>query len=259
MQEIKEQAQRLVEFLKLRCDPVGVSYLKSEEELPEKVKRPKGRKVKITICQGVGWVKIYGWQVAIAKDDNLCLPAGLAFGFLKSKKYQTEDALSELMLEVGWVKKEALHDQEWFIIKDSFEYLLLEPLKKATKKPDVVLIYGNAAQIVKLIHGYSYHTGKGVKAKITGRLSCTESLIAPFLTNEPIVTLPGTGERIFSATQENELCFSVPYSLFDTVVSSLSEAGAKIGGNRYPFTSYLLYQPVFPVIYQDFTQKMQIE
>jgi len=256
LQEIKE---KFVEFLKLKTAPVGVSFLDTLENLPEKLRRPSAMGLKLTVCQAVSWSRFYNWRVLFTKEDLNCLPGGLVFNFMKSEKMKNEEALSKLMVEVGWVKEEVAENQKWTVLDKEIAGLLIEPLDKASRVPDVVVIYAESAQVARLAQGYGYISGKPIEVKLAGRVACAEYMILPCLENTPVITTPGAGDRIFSGVQDNELVFAAPHSLMKDILIGLQEAGSKIGTNRYPFPPYMLHEVKFPPIYEKLKENLGIK
>jgi uncharacterized protein (DUF169 family) len=258
MERLREKGENLQNFLHLKSHPVGVSFLEEGGDIPLKVRRPRDRGLAVTICQAMTWARVYGWAVAVKREDNLCIPAGLAFRFLESSKMSNAQALSRYMVEAGW-SSSLENTQDWHILDIPCSTLLMEPLRKAQVEPQVVVIYGDPSQIVKLIHGYSYTSNKRIQSRISGRVACSDCLIAPLILNEPVISIPGTGDRVFSATQDTELTLSLPYPLLNDMLKGMREAGKKIGGNRYPFVPYMLHQVQFPSMYEELARELGIE
>ena len=258
MERLRELGLKLTATLKLKSLPVGVSYLKEGNEPPSGARRPGDRGMRATLCQAMTWARIYGWTVAMGRRDNLCIPGGLAVNLLKSTRFSNSQVLSRFMVEVGWVSPEKAEEQEWHTLDLEYHTLLLEPLTKAQREPQLVVIYGDPSQIVKLIHGYSYSTGKGVIAKTSGRVACSDYLVAPLTSRTPIVTIPGTGDRVFSGTQDHEMVLAMPFHLLETTAHGLEKAGAQVGSNRYPFVPYMLHQVKFPPIYEKLAREMEV-
>ena len=259
MEKIKKATEELMSLLKLKTQPVALSYLPQGAEIPSKVRRPRDRKMKATLCQAMTWARVYGWRVAMEREDNLCIPGGLALNLLQSDKLSNHEVLSRYMVEVGWVSPEKAGEQEWYIMDLEYQTLLLEPLPKITREPHLVVFYGDPSQIVKLIHGYAYSTGRSVEARTSGRVACSDYLVAPHLLQAPVVTLPGTGDRVFSATQDHEMVFSLPFTLLGPTLEGLKKAGAQVGSNRYPFAPYMLHQVKFPPIYNELARQLGVE
>ncbi len=88
-------------------------------------------------------------------------------------------------------------------------------------------------------------------------MECDEYLIAPFKKQSPRVVIPGQGERIFAATQDDEMAFAVPGKYFLEFTKGLKEAGKAIGA-RYPVTPYQNFQPEFPKAHRELGKELGI-
>ena len=78
----QEPADFIQNNLRLKTFPVAVKFLKDKSTFPEKTRQPSmilGKRV--TICQGVTMARTYGWTVGLTKEDLICVPAMIAFGF----------------------------------------------------------------------------------------------------------------------------------------------------------------------------------
>ncbi len=257
---LAEEGKFFMETLRLKTFPVGVKFIRDPEEIPEKARRPSlFLKKRITICQGVTMARNYGWPVALMADDIICVPALLAFGMTPAPN--AEDELSTLFCEVGFKNDKELSMEELkgmsLLEKNEFKGILVFPLSKAKVEPDVIVIYGNPAQVSRLVQGATYGSSSRVSGSFGGKVECTEYLVSPFRTGEPRVVIPGLGDRIFSMTMDDEMVFSFPLSFLDNLVEGLREAGKRIGA-RYPITYYQNFQPEFPKVYKDLAKKLGI-
>ena len=78
----RDAAEFLRNDLRLRTQPIAVRFLKSEAEFPEKTLRPLSSLGKrVTICQAVTMARVYEWTVGVTREDLICVPAMIAFGF----------------------------------------------------------------------------------------------------------------------------------------------------------------------------------
>lgn len=125
-------------------------------------------------------------------------------------------------------------------------HVLLSPLSRASFEPDVVLVYGNSAQIHRLVMAVCYKTGRPVNAVFSERMGCLRAIIVSIQSGEYQITIPGSGERAFGFCGEDEIVFAIPRNRFEELLSGL-EGSQKAGGMRYP-TIYpaLLKSPLFP-------------
>jgi uncharacterized protein (DUF169 family) len=245
---------------RLKTLPLSVKYMKSHENFPEKTRRPaKDLGKRVTICQAVSMARIYGWTIGLTKEDLICVPAMIAFGF--SGAEDTGGTLGELFCEVGFHPEASAAAEEADSIckldNDEYPVILIAPLSKGLFEPDIVVFYGNPAQIIRLSQAVVHACGKRIAGSFGGKVECTEYLVAPFKTAAPRIAIPGLGDRVFSVTQDDELVLSIPGKLLSPMYRSLNVVGKKVG-IRYPVPSYLNYQPEFPPIYREMAGKLKL-
>jgi uncharacterized protein (DUF169 family) len=248
----KEAEEFLAKDLRLRTLPVAAKFLKDKAGFPEKTRQPSvAMKKRVTICMGVTMARVYGWTVGLTQEDLICVPAMIMFGFTEAKDQSA--TLAGLFCEINFSsdREKALGETSSMtrIANREYQALLLTPLSKSPEAPDTILLYGNPAQVMRLVQAYSYVAGERVAGHFGGKVECDEYLIAPFKTGKPRVAIPGMGDRIFSMTQDDEMVFALPGQALETLLQGLKEAGNKIGA-RYPVTFYQGFQPEFPKYYQ---------
>lgn len=253
-----EQAEKLRNELRLRTLPVAVNFLPAPAVFPEKTRRPSiFLNKRVTICQAVTMARVYGWSVGLTREDLICVPAMLAFGL--TPPVDQPATLGRLFCEVGFAptpeqaQREAAHLTR--LAAGAYGGLLLQPLAKATSTPEVVLCYGNPAQLMRLVQGYVYATGERVPASCGGKVECSEYLLAPLQTGQARLAIPGMGDRIFSMTQDDEMVFALPGALLPPLLTGLAQAGKNIGA-RYPITFYQNFQPEFPRYYTQLAREL---
>jgi len=252
-----DAARELKGALRLRTEPLGVAFLPEAAVLPDKTRRPSqafGKKV--TICQGVTMARVYGWAVGLTPEDLICVPAMLAFGLAPEPDPAQE--LTSLLCEVGFHPEEQSARQEVDSLSrfapQEIGALYLAPLDRLAREPDVVVVYGNPAQLMRLIQGAAFGLGERAHGDFGGKIECSSYLIGPHKTGQVRVVIPGAGDRIFSMTQDDELVVSFPARSLAAILHGMSEAGKKIGA-RYPVTFYQNFQPEFPQPYQERAKK----
>jgi len=257
--DYKSAAAQLKEALRLRTEPLGIAFLKDPAALPQ-TRRPSqvfGKKV--TICQGVTMARVYGWPVGLTREDLVCVPGMLAFGFTPAADPIME--LAKLFCEVGFNHEmgPALKEVEAMprFAPEEIAAIYLAPLDRLALDPDVVAVWGNPAQMMRLIQAANFSLGERVTGDFSGKVECASYLIAPFRTGKISVTIPGMGDRIFSMTQDDEMVTSFPAGLIGAVLNGLKEAGRKIGA-RYPISVYQNFTPAFPPMYEERAKKWGI-
>jgi uncharacterized protein (DUF169 family) len=250
--ELKEASEFISDNLRLRSFPVAARFLEDKAAFPEKTRQPSVAMGKrITICQAVTMGRLYGWTIGLTKPDLICVPAMITFGFTRASDQM--GTLGKLFCDVSLakdldtVRKET--DTMTCLESGKYEAIVIGPVQKAAFEPHSVAIYGNPAQIMRMIQAWVYMTGDRISSNMGGKVECSEYLIAPFENGKPRVVIPGNGDRIFSMTQDDEMVFAMPANGLEILVEGLKEAGKKIGA-KYPITFYQNYQPEFPKIYK---------
>jgi uncharacterized protein (DUF169 family) len=120
--------------------------------------------------------------------------------------------------------------------------VVYSPLEKTKIEPDVVLIYVNPAQLMRLVHGATHHAGRPLTSSFSGRAgSCTEGVIAAYQDNEPKIVVPGNGDRVWATCQDHEMLMAVPSQHVVGMVNGLEETHKR--GIRYPIPAYMRYEP----------------
>ena len=76
-------------------------------------------------------------------------------------------------------------------------------------------------------------------------MSCIVATVAPILTEECQVVLPGVGERVNAMTTPDEMAFAIPASKVERFVDGMA-AAYKMGVLRYPTPTWLRFQPQHP-------------
>jgi uncharacterized protein (DUF169 family) len=247
-QELTRTAEFIHNDLRLGTMPVAVKFFDEEPVWPAKTRRPlENLKIRITFCQAMTLARQYRWTVGLDHRDLACGPAMLLFGMTRVE--DPKETLAEFFTEVGWCADMKRARQEWsesgFYPLGRLKGVVFSPLAKALYRPDVVTMYGNPAQIMRLVQAWTYVTGEPVRGSFIGRGSCSEYLAAPHLQGRALAALPGQGDRAMSMTQDFELAFALPGSGLRDLVTGLKEAGRQVGA-RYPVAFYQKFEPEFP-------------
>ncbi|MCK4988144.1 MAG: DUF169 domain-containing protein, partial [Desulfobacterales bacterium] len=215
MADLKEVEQALNTYIRPLTFPLAIKMLKSEKEIPEKTRRPfQQMKIKVAICQGIGMARKLGWAVAMGKDDMHCALGAAPFGFFEGIDFFNEGNIAAGMFtaskEIG-KKEEDLIDR---FEHGLYSHIMVAPLNRAAFEPDLFMVYGNPAQIMRLVQGALYNEGGAVSSSSMGRLGCA-SIITVINNDECRYVVPGNGDRIFGMTQDYEMAFMIPVSKTD--------------------------------------------
>ncbi|MGC8720754.1 MAG: DUF169 domain-containing protein [Thermodesulforhabdaceae bacterium] len=260
MAEYQSWQEAIFGAVRSRSFPLSVKFLREGEEFPLEARRPgKVLGKRITICQAITMARIYGWAVGLDRSDIICVPAVLAWGMSGAQDARKE--MISLMLSVGFAQNEdvALSQIKSMILPREGEIsgITMAPLAKTSWDFDVVVIYGNPAQIMRIVQALRYLRPEEISGDFQGKIACVETLYAASATQKPRISIPGMGDRIFSMTQDDELAISLPVSYMPDLIKGLHDAGKPIGA-RYPVTFYQNFEPVFPKQYQEVAERLKL-
>jgi uncharacterized protein (DUF169 family) len=249
MAVVSDLDQALSKYVRPLTFPVAIKMLKTEDEIPERTRRPfQQMKKRIAICQGIGMARKYGWSIAMGKEDMACALGAAPFGFFKDTSFFEEGNMAEGMFTVS---KEVGKSEEELI--DRFEHetysdIRVAPLHRTAFEPDLYMMYGNPAQIMRLIQGVLYNVGGSVQSSAMGRLGCA-TIITTIEKEDSRYIVPGNGDRIFGMTQDDEMAFMLHPSDLDNLIDGLEKTHK--AGIRYPITSFFDFEPTMPPTYQE--------
>lgn len=240
----KEYMAKLSELIRPKTFPIGIKLLKSADEdyisKMEKVRRPKEE---IALCQLFSYARFYGWTILGTKEDNLCPAGEVALGFEKTPASMSSGAMfyGRYQGSLGAAKK--MSETIPRIEEEEFSALLAAPLNRFKQDPDLVLIYGNSAQMMRLIHGSLWKDGGRLYFGSSGEAVCADSVAKTYITQKPQLGIPCYGERRFGLTGDDELVMGIPYKMMGDVIEGLEKTHKS--GTRYPIPVQLSTPKVF--------------
>ncbi len=228
--DLKNVNDALNLYVRPQTFPLALKLCQSRDELPEKVRVPmRDLGYPVTLCQAIGLARRFGWTMAVSKEDQCCYGGAAAMGFLSQAPQGADSSFSEeKQLETG-----------------KYSHLLAATLERADFEPDVVLIYGNSAQIMRLAQSAGrLTTGGAVPAIASGFGDCGDIVARTVRANTCQVILPSGGDRIFGSTQDHEMIFAMPKEKAEAVAGALGETHK--AGFRYPVLTDLRHRPELP-------------
>lgn len=243
-------SKSIEEHIRPATFPLGIKMVASAAEIPEKAKRP-GRDLKVdsALCQGLTMARHYGWTLAVSREDISCPIGATLFGFQPRVAHFDQGHCC-----AGMYTKDAAAGAKTEAAAPCFDFgkyfaMVSGPLSRIDFEPDVVLVFGNPAQVMRLVTGALWESGGYIHSRFSGRTDCADEVIETMQTQKPQVILPCYGDRIFGQTQDHEMAFALPWAMRDSLVSGLE--GTHKGGVRYPIPSFMRYTGKFPPAYEE--------
>jgi uncharacterized protein (DUF169 family) len=110
----------------------------------------------------------------------------------------------------------------------------LAPLNKAQFEPEVVLIFGNPAQVMMLMCGMQKEKYERFDFCFSGEGACADSLARCYMTGKPSLGIPCYGERAIGQVADDELVIAMPPNEIERAISGLKTLSTTATGLRYP-------------------------
>jgi len=227
--DLKSVNDALNNYVRPQTFPLALKLCQSQDDLPEKVRIPlRDMGYPVTLCQAIGLARRFGWTMAVGKEDQCCYGGAATMGFLAEPPRGEDSPFpEEKQLETG-----------------KYSHLLAATLDRADFEPDVVLIYGNSAQIMRLAQSASRLTDGTVPAIASGFGDCGDIVARTVRVNKRHVILPSGGDRVFGSTQDHEMIFSMPGDQAEKLAGALGDTHK--AGFRYPVLTDLRHKPELP-------------
>ena len=226
--ELKQVNETLNLYVRPQTFPLAFKLCQSESDLPERVRIPKrDLGYPVTLCQAYGIARRFRWVVAVGKDDQCCSGGASTMGFVAERP--GDDSLKRL--ESG-----------------KYSHLLIAPVEITEFEPDLIMLYGNPAQVMRLVQASGRGAGQSVSAVATGFGDCGDIVARTILTDQCQFIMPSGGDRVFGGTQDDEVIFAMPGSKVEAVIKGLEDTHR--GGFRYPILTDLRHAPELPPFLQ---------
>jgi uncharacterized protein (DUF169 family) len=223
--------------LRLPTGPLAITYIKSEDEIPERVIRPSVVGQKWSLCQAFTYSRRWGWHCAMTEKDNFCVPASAMHRWVD---VSAEDFV-ESQVRQGWHTGRKAEENRYAFSTKIFggidgqglsgrmrDYIgfVCSPLTTTLLEPDTILIYGDGTHITHIIHALTFDYTYPVTSSFEGfGESCVKGGLIPFITGRPQVVIPGMGDRSFAGIHDHEIGIGFPASLLTTVTENLFKSG----------------------------------
>jgi uncharacterized protein (DUF169 family) len=255
-----QRAEALNRLIRPLTFPIAVKLVENIDEFPEKTRRPsKDMGFKTNLCVGMAMARKYGWTVGMTADDNACPIAAYTYGWSEPES-ETKKALIDFLQVMKYAANENVAktimgaEEQVKLGKGKYAGVVFSPLERTRIDPDLVMIFCNPAQLMRLVHGATQETGVSVQSVFSGRAgTCTEGVLQTFKTEEPKVVLPGNGDRVWAMVQDCEMAFTIPANWLDPVIRGLEATHQT--GIRYPIPVDVRHEPLFPGQLRDASSK----
>jgi uncharacterized protein (DUF169 family) len=237
----KQLDDQLNKYLRLATFPVAVKLIKEPKDL-ENVKFLKKPENQLALCQIFSYARYYGWTMVCTKENNLCPLAEISLGFEESNRLFEEGGFF-----VGRYNetKEAAKKTTASMPKiqlGKYHAILSGALGRVDFEPDLVLIWGNSAQIMRIIQGYLWKRGGRISMSTFCDGVCADTIANAILTGDLQIAFPCLGDRRFGMAMDSDLIASIPLGIMNEIIEGIEKTHK--AGTRYPIP-YQISSPEF--------------
>jgi len=222
-------------FLRLKTFPVGLKMLENDEDL--KV-NPWIRRLpdKLTLCQMITVVRTFDWTVGGTADDLVPPSCATMLGLAEVPQFVADGT----MRSVVWLEKKEDAVQCEKVIQripsGKYKAFMLAPTAYDPFIPDIVLIYGNPAQMSLMINAIQFDRYERMVFFSVGESSCSDVIGRSFVDRVPALSIPCYGERRFGMAQDDELAIGLPAEECTRILTNLETLYKR--GIRYPISYF---------------------
>jgi uncharacterized protein (DUF169 family) len=217
-------------LLRLKTSPVAYKRLEKMEEL-DKIPGVMRLNRKTSYCQAPALARMVGMTVGMTRDnlgERCARICGLAATTEKQVSWEA-NAFANTWFATA---EEARKQMAAYPLVPPGEAIVLAPLASVKFDPDVILIYGNPAQMMLLMNGLQFKDYERFQFFFIGEGACADGLAQCYTTGKPALAIPCMGERAFGTVTEDEMIMALPPGMMTKAVEGLQSLKGR--GIGYP-------------------------
>jgi uncharacterized protein (DUF169 family) len=206
-------AQRLTDLLRLKTPPVAITF---QAAAPANMARAASAGP--SSC--TYWKRAAEGQTFYTEAaDHLGCPIGAYTHGVDMPPAQMQELQGVVgtMVGLGYLRMEEVPN---IPRREAFGVAVYAPLDKAAGQPDVVLLAGNAAQIM-LVEEAAQAAGVGGAASVMGRPTCA-ALPQAMGSGRGVASLGCIGNRVYTELADDQLYYALPGAHLAAVVEKLA-------------------------------------
>ncbi len=250
-----EKSNELKESLQLRTEPIAYRRLEKASDL-DNIEGVTRLKQGATFCQIKFQARVLGYTVGVASEDNMYKRCKGIHGL---RSHNEEDMKKEAAnFAATWMPspEEGMKQQKDYPRIPAGEAIVVAPLAQEKFDPEVILIYGNPAQIMMIMCGMQKVKYERFQFHFIGEGSCVDSLGQCYNTGKPSLAIPCYGERMLGQVANDEIDIALPPGDIDRAITGMHMLRESAIQVKYPITpidSEMDLLPLLEQIYPDIT------
>ncbi len=227
----QELYNEVMTALRPRTFPFGVKFYNTLTERPPKTNRPAHP---MNVCQVTALTRYYGRSMYFTLEDMACVIGAVAVGLMEPPENMLSGKIAA-MLHADLESAKRFTDLVPRIPPGKVKAVATAPLNELTFEPDIVVVYGNTAQAMRIVQAYLWKRGGRVGFTTGGEYSlCADTLADTYTKQDLSLAVPCFGDRKTALAQDDELTVGFPVSLISEILEGL-RGTAKTAAYPTPF------------------------
>lgn len=242
-------------YVKPQTHLIAVKMLGSKDDIPGDAKDPlRDFGAALTLCQALALCRKEGLSLVLDKESQSCPIALVGLGFVKPDAYLSGKYVLAPVNQTAEARQRMAETLPRFSY-GQFNCILLSPVSKAGFEPDVIMLYSNGAQVMRMIQAAVFASGESLSSRSTGSGGCLLPIVGSVLEGKCKYGVPGNGERRLGLIGDGELAFAMPRNRFEEVVKGLQLSHE--GKQTYPISpGYLKTAYQMPPAYVELREQL---
>ncbi len=230
-----EWTRSMERLLRLKTFPVGLKLYEDADDLNQNkwLRRPTE---KLSLCQMITIVRTFDWTIGGVAEDLVTQGCASVLGLSELSEFVTS---GEMRSKV-WLKHKGDAAECERVIQripfGRFNAFALAPTAYDPFVPDIVLLYGNPAQMSLLVNAIQYDKFERLTFYSVGETSCSDVIGRCFVEKVPALSIPCYGERRFGHASDEEMAIGLPVDDCSRILGNLETLYKK--GIRYPISQF---------------------
>jgi uncharacterized protein (DUF169 family) len=227
MSSWSERSEAIKKCLKLRSEPIAFRRLQDAAELESLegvVRWPAG----CVFCQIPYMARVAKLTVAVTGEDGVNHRCKRLHGLVPSRESDVEAECVQFTRTWMPSPEEARKQQQDYPLVPSAHAIVAGPLDRVSFEPDMILIFGNPAQIMLLLCGMQKVRYERFEFSFIGEGACMDSFGRYYATGKTSVSIPCYGERALGQVADDEIAVALPPPELDRALEGLATL-AKVG------------------------------
>ncbi|MGE5840549.1 MAG: DUF169 domain-containing protein [Deltaproteobacteria bacterium] len=248
MVSLREIEEVMFAYIRHQTHPLAVKLLRPGDDVPQGAKNPvRDFGVPFSLCQAFALGRKEGLTIVLDKNSQSCPIALAGLGLVKPEGFLNGRFVLAPINQSTEARKKMAGSLPRFPF-GRYQAVLISPIKTAEFDPDVIVFYGSAVQVMRMIQAAVFSSGKALTSTATGSGGCLVPIVAAVLEGECKYAVPGNGDRRLGLVADGELSFGMPRERFEEVAQGLKLSHE--GKQTYPISpGYLKLEYQFPPSY----------